>query len=47
MNLLSVRSPRVDAILDSVGLSLQKVIHGEDPAAEMKSLTAKLQSIDR
>ena len=47
VNLLPIRSPRVDAILDGVGLSLQKVIHGEDPAAEMKNLTRSLQSIDR
>jgi maltose-binding protein MalE len=47
VNLLPIRIPRVDAILDSVGLSLQKVTHGEDPAAEMKNLTQSLQSIDR
>jgi multiple sugar transport system substrate-binding protein len=47
VNLLPVRSPRVDAILDNVGLSLQKVIHGTDPAAEMKSLTQTLQSLDQ
>jgi len=47
VNLLPIRSPRVDAILDNVGLSLQKVIHGADPAAEMKSLTQTLQSLDQ
>ena len=47
VNLLPIKSPRVDAILDNVGLSLQKVIHGSDPAAEMKSLTQALQALDR
>jgi multiple sugar transport system substrate-binding protein len=47
VNLLPIHSPRVDAILDNVGLSLQKVIHGSDPAEEMKTLTQNLQSVDR
>jgi ABC-type glycerol-3-phosphate transport system substrate-binding protein len=47
VDLLPIKSPRVDAILDNVGLSLQKVIHGADPAAEMKSLTQTLQSLDQ
>jgi multiple sugar transport system substrate-binding protein len=47
VNLLPVKSPRVDAILDDVGLSLQKVIHGADPAAEMKSMTQAMQDVDR
>jgi multiple sugar transport system substrate-binding protein len=46
VNLLPIKSPRVDAILDAVGLSLQKVIKGADPAAEMKTLTQNLQSVD-
>jgi multiple sugar transport system substrate-binding protein len=46
VNLLPIKSPRVDAILDAVGLSLQKVIKGADPAAEMKTLTRNLQSVD-
>jgi ABC-type glycerol-3-phosphate transport system substrate-binding protein len=46
VNLMPIRSPRVDAMLDAVGLSLQKVIKGADTAAEMKSLTQTLQSVD-
>jgi multiple sugar transport system substrate-binding protein len=47
VDLLPVHSPRVDAVLDQIGLTLQKVIHGGDPAAELKTLTRNLQDIDR
>jgi len=47
VNLLPIHSARIDAILDDVGLSLQKVIHGADPAAEMKSLTQRARDVDQ
>ena len=47
VNLLPIKNPRIDAILDNVGLSLQKVIHGTDPAAEMKDLTQRIHDLDR
>jgi maltose-binding protein MalE len=47
VNLLPIHSARIDAILDDVGLSLQKVIHGTDPTTEMKSLTQAIRDVDR
>ena len=47
VDLLPIHSARIDAILDDVGLSLQKVIHGADPAAEMKNLTQAIRDVDR
>jgi len=46
-NLVPIRSPRIDAILDAVGLSVQKVINGADPAAEVRTLTQAMQAVDR
>jgi maltose-binding protein MalE len=46
-NLVPIRSSRIDAILDAVGLSVQKVINGADPTAEVKNLTQAMQSVDR
>lgn len=47
VNLLPIRSSRVDAILDTVGLSVQRIINGADPATELKSLTKAMQDVDR
>jgi ABC-type glycerol-3-phosphate transport system substrate-binding protein len=47
VNILPIRSPRIDAILDIVGLSVQKIINGADPATELKSMTAAMQAVDR
>ncbi|MBV9539112.1 MAG: sugar ABC transporter substrate-binding protein [Acidisphaera sp.] len=47
VDLLPIKSPRVDAILDQVGLSLQKVIHGADVATELKALSRNMQDVDR
>jgi multiple sugar transport system substrate-binding protein len=46
-NLVPIRSARIDAILDAIGLSVQKVINGADPAAEVKSLTHAMQAVDQ
>jgi multiple sugar transport system substrate-binding protein len=47
VNLLPIHSPRIDAILDNVGLSLQKIIHGADVPTELTSLTANIRDVDR
>jgi len=47
VEILPIKSPRYDAILDAMGLSLQKVIKGADAATELHNLTAQLQDIDR
>ena len=47
VNILPIRSSRIDAILDTVGLSVQKIINGADPAMELKSMTAAMQAVDR
>jgi ABC-type glycerol-3-phosphate transport system substrate-binding protein len=47
VTLLPIRSSRIDAILDTIGLSVQKIINGADPATELKNLTQAMQAIDR
>ncbi len=47
VDLLPIRSPRIDAILDNVGLSLQKVTHGAEPQTELKGLTQAIRDVDR
>ena len=46
-NLVAIRSSRIDAILDAVGLSVQKVINGADPVLEVKNLTKAMQAVDQ
>ena len=46
-NLVPIRSSLIDAIFDAVGLSVQKVINGADPTAEVKSLTQAMQAVDK
>ena len=46
-NLIPIRSSRIDAIFDAIGLSVQKVINGADPATEVKSLTQAMQAVDK
>ena len=46
-NLVPIHSSRIDAILDAIGLSVQKVINGADPSTEVKNLTQAMQTIDQ